>query len=378
MRRLVPPTLDRYVAARLVDPFIQGVAMFCGLLLALDTVRRALDFLSSGATAWDALKFFTLSVPQYLALSMPMAMLFAGIYTFGRLSDDNEITAMTSAGVPFRRLVVPAMGFALAVSLFAFFVSEFVAPWCNFQVERLRAGVPPQIGSHGSSHRMFSDLDSHGRVSMIVYAASFDAAGPSLRDITILRYEYKPSGEVDEILITRAESASYSQDFWWTLTGAWTRQTLAPQPMEWVETEIRLHRRPEQIARLDLEARTMTIRMLRQQVRDLERTLSQTGLDDQMLDRLNTFRTELGLRFSVPIACLVLAMAGCPMGVRPERSGKSMSFGLSFGVIMLYYIFLNYMTQMGYDGRMPAWLAAWFANIVVGIVGIVQIARVPQ
>ncbi len=363
---------------RLVDPFLQGVAMFCGLLLALDTVRRALDFLSSGATAWDATKFFAFSVPQYLALSMPMAMLFAGIYAFGILSDDNEITAMTASGVPFRRLVVPAMAFALCVSLFAFFVSEFIAPWCNLQVEKLRAGVPPQIGSHGTTNRMFSDLDAHGRVSMIVYAGSYDATGPALYDITILRYQYKPNGEVEEILLTRAESASYSEDFWWTLKGAWTRQTLAPQPMEWVETEIRLQRRPEQISRLDLEARTMTIRMLRQQVTDLENTLRQTGLDDQMLDRLNTFRTELGLRFSVPIACLVLAMAGCPMGVRPERSGRSMSFGLSFGIIMLYYIFLNYMTQMGYAGRMPAWLAAWFANIVVGIVGIVQIARVPQ
>jgi lipopolysaccharide export LptBFGC system permease protein LptF len=307
-----------------------------------------------------------------------MAMLFAGIYAFGRLSDDNEITAMTASGVPFRRLVLPAMAFALVASLFAFFVSEFVAPWCNFQVEKLRAGVPPQVGSHGASNRMFSDLDSHGRVNMIVYAGTFDATVPALYNITILRYQYAANGEVEEILLTRAQNATYSEDFWWTLEGAWTRQTLADQPMEWQETEIRLHRRPEQISRLDLEARTMTIRMLRDQVEELEATLNQVGLDDQMLDRLNTFRTELGLRFSVPIACLVFAMAGCPMGVRPERSGRSMSFGLSFGVIMLYYIFLHYMTQMGYDGRVPAWFAAWFANLVIGIVGIILIFRVPQ
>jgi lipopolysaccharide export system permease protein len=372
-------TLDTYIASRLLSPFIQGVAMFWGLLLALDTVRRALDFYEGGATPFAALQFFLFSSPQYLALSLPMAMLFAGIYTFGELSSQNEITAFTSAGVPFRRLVAPALGFAIGASLFSFFVSEAIAPWCNHQVAELEARVAPGVGSHGASNRIWRDIDQHGRVNMIVFASEFSADPPALRDLTILRYEYGSDDTVDEVLLTRAQEATYDSHYWWTLRGAWTRQTMAPRPLEWEEGRINLYRPPAQIARLDLEARTLTIGMLRDDLAELAAVLDKSGGGDSEAERkYYSYATELALRFSVPLACLVFAMAGCPMGIRPERSGRSLSYGLSFAIIMLYYVFLHYMTRLGYQGVVPGWVAAWVANVVVAAVGAVLIFRVPQ
>jgi len=379
VRRWTPLVLDRYIAGRLLNPFIQGLAMFLGLLLALDTVRRALDFWQGGAAAWAALRYFVFSSPQYLALSLPMAMLFAGIYAFGQLSADGEITAMTGSGVSFKRLVMPAMGFALGASLFSFFVSEVVAPWCNYQVSELTAKVASEVGSHGRSNRMWRDLDSRGRVNMIVFAGEFDAAVPALRDLTVLRYQYNQQGALEEILLTRADDAVYDSHFRWRLQGAQTRQTMNPKPLVWEEKEIMLYRPPEQIEGLDLEARTLTIGMMRQQLAETRAIVTHgAGKDSEAERKLHIFETELALRFSVPLACLVFAMAGCPMGVRPEGSGRGLSYGLSFAIIMLYYITLHYTTRLGYEGTAPAWISAWFANFVLAVMGAVLIFRVPQ
>jgi lipopolysaccharide export LptBFGC system permease protein LptF len=152
-----------------------------------------------------------------------------------------------------------------------------------------------------------------------------------------------------------------------------------PKPLVWEEKEIMLYRPPEQIEGLDLEARTLTIGMMRQQLAETRAIVTHgAGKDSEAERKLHIFETELALRFSVPLACLVFAMAGCPMGVRPEGSGRGLSYGLSFAIIMLYYITLHYTTRLGYEGTAPAWISAWFANFVLAVMGAVLIFRVPQ
>ncbi len=41
MRRYTPLVLDRYLVLRFLNPFTQGIAMFLGLLLALEVAEPA-------------------------------------------------------------------------------------------------------------------------------------------------------------------------------------------------------------------------------------------------------------------------------------------------------------------------------------------------
>lgn len=375
MRARWPLILDRYVASRVINPFAQGIAMFWGLLLALDVVRASLDYLSAGGTPLATVKFFFLACPQYLILSLPMAMLFAGIFTFSQFSSDLELTATCAAGFPFRRLIVPVLAFAAGVSLFSFYVSEVIAPWCNRQVADMKAKTAPGGDSSGLTNRTWRALDDNGRVKMLVYASEFDPAASALRGITVLRYEREEDGAVREIYLTVADTATYAGRGLWQLESASTRQTLSDRPIVSHESEIQLYRASTDIVRGSVGPRTMTIGMLKEEIAHLAPLI---GEDDDARKVYLTDRTELALRFAVPLACLIFAMAGCPMGVRPERATRGMSYGLSFGIILLYYILINYMTRLGNAGSVPPWFAAWFANLVLGAVGVALILRVPQ
>jgi len=50
---------------------------------------------------------FALSIPFIVAMTLPMAVLVAVLYTFSHLAADNEVTAMKASGISVQRLLAP-------------------------------------------------------------------------------------------------------------------------------------------------------------------------------------------------------------------------------------------------------------------------------
>ena len=75
-------------------------------------------------------------------------------------------------------------------------------------------------------------------------------------------------------------------------------------------------------------------------------------------------------KFSLPAACLVLALIGLALGVSNRKDGKLASFVLGIGVVFVYYILLYAPRAAALGGRISARLAPWIANIVLGVAGI--------
>ncbi len=68
------------------------------------------------------LQLFVLSLGYIVALSVPCAVLVAVLMTFGRLSQDNEITALRASGVNLGRILLPPL---LAAGLMAWGLTLF-------------------------------------------------------------------------------------------------------------------------------------------------------------------------------------------------------------------------------------------------------------
>jgi LPS export ABC transporter permease LptG len=79
-------------------------------------------------------------------------------------------------------------------------------------------------------------------------------------------------------------------------------------------------------------------------------------------------------KFSLPVACLVLALVGIGLGVSNRKDGKLASFVLGFGVIFTYYIIMWTARSLAKGGRLPAEWAPWVPNIVIGIAGLLLFA----
>ncbi len=112
------------------------------LVFILNILYRDLGkFLSKGVEVPIILEFLFLNLAWMIALSVPMAVLTATIMAFGRLSADNETTAMRASGISLYQLL-PAI--LLAASLVAgtlIWFNNHVLPDFNHQARLLAMDI---------------------------------------------------------------------------------------------------------------------------------------------------------------------------------------------------------------------------------------------
>src|SRR5512142_413613 len=101
--------LTRYILRAHVGPFFFALTALTSILL-INTIARQLEGLAGkGLPASVFVQFFLLSMPHVVALTVPMAVLVAVLYTFSQLSAENEVTALKASGVNMHRLMLPVL-----------------------------------------------------------------------------------------------------------------------------------------------------------------------------------------------------------------------------------------------------------------------------
>ena len=116
--KLPPMILARYLLLQLTGPFLFGLSLFSGVLL-LDKLFDVVDLLvNKGVSLFLSVRIFALFLPTVLSLSVPMSLLLACLLAFGRLSEDNEVTALRASGVSFIQILGPPLALAAVLSDF--------------------------------------------------------------------------------------------------------------------------------------------------------------------------------------------------------------------------------------------------------------------
>src|SRR6185436_13298092 len=123
--------LPMYIRRQHLVPFLLGFGVVT-FIFEMDVLFDSLDLIiNRGVPALAVFPLFGLSLGFVVALSVPCAVLVATLMTFGRLSQDNEITALRASGVHLFRAILPpllaASGLAVGLTLF----NNYVYPDAN-------------------------------------------------------------------------------------------------------------------------------------------------------------------------------------------------------------------------------------------------------
>src|SRR5579872_1170327 len=91
--------LSRYILKEFLANLALGLLIFTFVLL-LDHLFELVDLLvNKGVGLGLTLELLFLLLPSSLSLTLPMSTLLATLLTFGRLSENNEITAVRASGL---------------------------------------------------------------------------------------------------------------------------------------------------------------------------------------------------------------------------------------------------------------------------------------
>ena len=121
--------LDRWLLKELLGPLLFFIALFTLLLLTggvmFELVRQMVD---KNLPITIAVQVLLLSIPRWLAFSVPIGTLMASLFVFTRLSANNELTALRSLGITTKRMISASIALSMAMTFFTFVLNDVVVP----------------------------------------------------------------------------------------------------------------------------------------------------------------------------------------------------------------------------------------------------------
>ena len=174
--------IRRYILRQLTGPFLFALAGLTGFML-LNQVARRFGALVGKGLEWSVIaEVFALSIPFIVAMTLPMAVLVAVLYTFSHLAADNEITAMRAGGFSVQQILAPVALWGLLMAAFNFAFVDQVLPRSN---ARLR-GLLVDIGRKKPTFELREQVINEVPPSQyFLRAGRIDPGSGRLRDVVI-------------------------------------------------------------------------------------------------------------------------------------------------------------------------------------------------
>lgn len=352
--------LDRYLLLQVLVPFLYCAGGFTAVFILFDMTGTSGKLFGEGGGLGSAVRFYWTQLPYMLMLFLPAALLLGSIFSLGKLSRTNELSAIQGAGVPFVRMLAPVLLLGVVVSAASTFLSYDWATELDAQKQRILNQV---VGKATPQFAMTAHLFRNRQDHRTWFVEELPLEGNELHgvEITQQRADGTPEWKV------YAGRAIYEP-----LTGQWrfldtklvryrpdgivVQQRILPAHTVdgWTET-------PWRLVSSAYKARYLGATNLR-------RYLQENA--DFPEHQLAPFRTYLFYRWAQPWACLVAVLIAAPLGVARGRRGMFGNLGMALGLFFIHVLLTNVFLALGEGSRIPAWLAAWGPNVLIGGIGI--------
>ena len=350
--------LDRFIFVELVGPFFFGLMAFTIIMVAGGLLFRIADLIiKNGVSLGIVIRLFLYYLPKMAAAAIPMSCLLAALLGFNKLSANSELVALKSSGISFNRIIRPVIILAFLVSIGAFFINETLVPVSERAAANVMAYEVYKQSPPVFKEKVFLKEESGGSLKRVIYVNRMDIKDGMMSDVVVQEFE---NGLLSRLV--SAEKGEWIDGSWWLEEGKVfeiTKENDVSLLFTFDKQALQLNLNHEEAARSSRTPDEMTLNEL---FREIEK-MKQKGMDVSKIVMI------MNLRFSVPWACLVLAIVGAAVGSRPQRSSSGMGLGLSVIIVFVYYIILSFTQSLGDAGYLHPVFAAWIANIVFLIIG---------
>jgi lipopolysaccharide export system permease protein len=366
-------TLDRYLLSEWLRVFLVTLLGFPILVIVIDLTDKLDTYMARGIKPGAVALSYVFDLPEKMFLVLPVAVLFATVFTVGSLGRHSELTAAKASGISFHRLVRPLFGAAGAAFIAGLLLGE-VAPVAT--ARRLELLGEKAIRSTSSRYNFVYRADGGW-----VYAIR--ALELRTREMTDLLLEREGAGAVYPTIVLAAQRAVYGDSGnvpppsklrpLWTLYRGTLRYVAGDEPGGEAAFEFD-----------SLRTRTMTERpvdllaepkgpdeMRYGELRRYIDALTRSGSNAKKL------QVELALKIAIPFICLLIALFGAPLAISSPKSGAAWGVAASLATTFIVLLMFQLAKAVGSGGVLPPALAAWTPNILVGVAAVYLLRKAP-
>ena len=361
--------MDRWLIAQILPPMLFAISAFTVISLSVgvmfDLIRKIVEF---GLPLFLAIKVLFYSLPSFLVLSFPMAVLLSTLLAYGKLSANSELLALKSLGIKTSRIIAPAIAVSIFMTGLTFYFNDNLVPASNKLAEStLRAGIGSSFSSEkGKDNIMFSRYGSriesatnkptkiNTYLTHIFYASWFE--NNIMQGVTVLDFSRQ---DIQQIL--KAKSAVFDKEnsSWIFSDGSIVSVDQGGQTtnIQFEKYRYPFVEGPLDLARVPKDATEMSLK----QALEAERIYKETG----NLKEIRRIQVRIQEKFTLPFACLVFGLIGSSLGSKSNlRSSKSQGFGLSVILILVYYVMSFVFSSFGVKGVLSPIVATWLPVLI--------------
>ena len=359
MRKII----DRYIFKEIASPFII-ILFILTFVLLMGKILQIMDLvINKGIGVFSIAKIIIFLLPSFLLFTIPIALLIAILIAMGRLSADNEITALKTSGISLMQIYYPVAIASLITFIFTIFTSYFLVPQSNFATKRLLFNIVQQNASIGIKEKVFN-TDFKG---FLLYAEKIPDNKKNYMEGVIVS-DNRIIGEQNTILAKKAFLVSDPE----SMT---VKLTLQDGSIHTVSSDLKKYRKIDfksydinldlstALANLDESSKSST----EMTVGELLAKMRKPGLDPAAIREL---AIEVHKKFSIPLSCIFFGLLAPPLGIRSHRSVKSRGFAVGLIVVSFYYLLRIGGEALAETGYISPAFGVWAPSFTFTLLGI--------
>lgn len=358
--------IDRYVIREILPPFLIALLVFTFVLIIPFIIDLAEQMIAKGVPWVTLLQLMATLVPGVAALTIPMALLIGILVALGRLSADREVVVLMACGVSPYRLLQPILFLGVICWGVASWVMLESMPNANQTFREISNQIVMDRAEGEVRPRVFFE-DFPG---LVLYVNEVPIGGTGWSDV--LAADTRDPAQQVIYLAKRGRMVidREARTIQMVLEEGTRHRTDLADPSSY-----ELSRFDSTILALDPETvfprqgpargdRELSIEELHAKAEELRA---------QGLSPHNQIM-EIHKKFSIPVACFVFGLLGLALGATNRKDGKLAAFVLGIGVIFSYYVVMYGGEALAKGFWLPAWLAMWLPNFLLGSVGLALLA----
>ncbi len=368
--------LSRYVFREILTSSLLGT-LLATFVMFMQRGGQLFDLLVQGnaASAKTVGLLFLYTIPPVLPLTIPFGVLVGILIGLGRMGADGEIIAMRANGLSSRRVAAPVLAFAFLGMCLAGYCSLRLTPWAMRESTNLINDLLKSQLSAEIQPRVFDD----DFPDTILYVGEVTPGNPGdpvrwhpVFMANVTAPEKRKVGLKDKamgpmIMVAREAIA---------VTDLKNRRIqLSMRDMNRYEMGKDAEAHDETAVHWDmaLDAAPAKEKAPSYREKNTRELIAKSGPE------YTENRIELHQRFALPVACVMLALVGIPLGAATRRGGKSSGY-VNAVVLAFFGYWLSHITfvDLAKQHKLSVPVALWLPDAIFGVAGLILIARMER
>ncbi|MBQ9359063.1 MAG: LptF/LptG family permease [Abditibacteriota bacterium] len=352
---------DKYILKEMTAPFFLGFFLILVLVFG-NIVYANLNLIVSRLSQWRLVSCYLLcKLPNCILMSLPAGAIFGTCMSLGRLSRENELTALRIAGIGSVKIIRSVICFGLLLTLAGYLFQEFGVVRSELAADNLMKRIYSVPGDLPIEPDMFVKSGDY-----CIRVRNIERKDGEIIYHRVMLYRLNWSADYPA-LITAGRAVERS-GVWLLEKGNSYVFDKDGLPLTITSFEkLRLNMDSSVFASLTgvrRENSSYSCLQLREKVREYRKAGIKPG----------DIELEYAFKQAFPVSSLAILLCVAPLCLRLPRKSAGSSLVVGIGVFFIYWNIMWFSRVLGQTGGLDPYLAGWSIAICFGVAGAILIA----